>query len=102
MEAKEIDGLIAMPTQGLIESFGDNKLNWLIEHDIKYIAISRRFIGANKSFLEELINQGIKAYAFHLNFDAGIDENYAVKYEMDYIYGIYADKWNFGDYKTVD
>jgi len=26
-----------------------------------------------------------------------IDENYVVRYEMDNIYGIYADEWEFGN-----
>ncbi|NOG58192.1 MAG: sulfatase-like hydrolase/transferase [Bacteroidetes bacterium] len=85
----------AMPTQGLVESFGERKIEWLLENGIKYIAISRRYIRTHKTFLEDIKKNNIKVYAFHLNFDAGIDENYVVNYEMDYIYGIYADKWSF-------
>jgi glycerophosphoryl diester phosphodiesterase len=87
--------LSSMPSQGVLEPMGNRKLKWLIDNNIKHVAISRRFIRSNQAFLKELKSNNIKAYAFHLNFDAGIDEDYVVRYEMDYVYGIYADKWQF-------
>lgn len=95
LEGLSVGILSAIPSQNVVESFGNDKLDWLKNHKIKHIAISRRYINSNKDFLIELKKEDIKAFAFHLNFDAGIDEDYVVKYEMDFIYGIYADKWTF-------
>ncbi|MEX2380185.1 MAG: sulfatase-like hydrolase/transferase, partial [Vicingaceae bacterium] len=85
----------AMPSQQIIESFGKNKLNQLKELGVTDVAFSRRYIVDNVDFLKQLKAEGIRSYVFHINFDPGIDEDYVVKYEMDYIYGIYADKWSF-------
>jgi hypothetical protein len=87
----------AMPSQNVIENMGGSKLKKLKELGINEVAISRTYIAANLDFLRELKENNIKAYAFHLNQQSGIDEAYVVKYEMDYIYGIYADKWDFSE-----
>ena len=39
--------------------------------------------------------QGIKVYVFNLNYELKIDEEYVAKHEMDQIYGVYADDWDF-------
>ena len=39
----------------------------------------------------ELLRSGINTYVYLL--DEKHDEKFVVNYEMDYIYGIYADKW---------
>jgi len=59
------------------------------------IAISRRFIMNNIDLLNEYKLNGINPYVYNINFDPGFDEEYVVKYEMDFIYGIYADDWSF-------
>lgn len=87
----------AMPTQSLIEKMTKSELLTLNTIGVKNIAISRRFILKNTEILKELKSKNIKAYAFHLNFDPGKTEDYVLKYEMDYIYGIYADNWNFSN-----
>ena len=52
-------------------------------------------IFAYEFFSQECIKIGIKPYAFHLNYEPGIDEEYVLKYEINYFYGIYADDWTF-------
>ncbi len=84
-----------MPTQNIIENMDESEIKKLSKKGIKNVAISRRFIAENKSFLKLLEQNDIKPYVYHLNFEEGIDENYVVKYEMEYIYGIYADEWEF-------
>ena len=48
---------------------------------------------------KELKNNGIKTYLFNINeeIDGKViyNEEFVVKYEMDNIFGIYADYWNF-------
>ena len=85
----------AMPSQTVLNKILINKVSKLKKIGVTDVAISRRFIAENKDLLLELKENGIKAYAYHVNFDSGIDEVYMAKYEMDYIYGIYADEWEF-------
>ncbi len=51
--------------------------------------------GFNLRIAEFAKKNNIKVYAYNINFQEGIDEDYVSRYEMDYIYGIYADKWEF-------
>lgn len=85
----------AMPSQSVIEKLGDQKANVLIALGIKNIAISRRYISDNPFFLKQIRSNNIRTFAYHINFDEGKDENYVLVNEMDYIFGIYADNWEF-------
>lgn len=87
--------LSSMPSTNLIENLSISDLYKLKKKGVKNISISRRFIYINPELLEECLKIGIKPYAFHLNYDPGIDEVYVIKYEMNYFYGIYADDWEF-------
>ena len=87
--------LSPMPSQSLINGITKAEIEKMAEKGIRNIAISRHFIAKNKMILQEFKNYGIKPYVYHINFNSGIDELYVVKYEMDYIHGIYADKWTF-------
>jgi len=88
----EIGILSAMPSQELIESFTTDDVRSLALLGVKNIAISWEFIENNKGILIEYKKYNIKPYAFMLNLVPGIDEEYVTKYDMDYIFGIYADK----------
>ncbi len=85
----------SMPSQCVIQHMTKMKIKNLEKIGVRNIAISRRFIAENIELLKDFKACNIQPYAFHINFDAGMDEEYVTKYEMDYIYGIYADKWNF-------
>jgi len=87
--------LSAMPSESIINKVTIDDVKLLADKGVKNIAISRRFIKNNKDLLLEFKQYNIKPYAFHINFDRGFDEDYVTKYEMDYIYGIYADEWSF-------
>ncbi|MGB1307624.1 MAG: sulfatase-like hydrolase/transferase [Oceanihabitans sp.] len=84
-----------IPSQKVLTNIKGDKLKQLKQWQITDIAISRNFIKSNKKLLKQLKENNINAYAYHINFDPEINEEYVVKYEMDYIYGIYADLWNF-------
>jgi hypothetical protein len=62
---------------------------------IKYAALSRRMADTHPKIIEKLINANIKIYAFHVNFDDGIDEEYVACKEGNIFYGMYADNWKF-------
>ncbi len=85
----------AMPSQSVIKNITKEEIKYLKKIGVKNIAISRRFIAENKDLLNVFKLNGIMPFAYHVNLDAGFDEEYVTKYEMDYIYGIYADEWNF-------
>lgn len=87
--------LSAMPTEVVISS-----LNWqeIIKLKIKDVVISRLSIAKNKDLLKKLKENNIKVYLDDLNedgaiTDSGIDEDYVAKYELDYAFGMFADKW---------
>jgi uncharacterized repeat protein (TIGR02543 family) len=84
-------GVIPMPSDNLV--FGTPNVEAkILDMNIKYIALSRRLIDNNKEFLRRLKELGIKAYVFHVNFDTGKDEKWVLENELDYCYGLYADK----------
>jgi len=89
--------LSSMPSQNVLHNMDYEEI---IKLGIKHIAVSRFFIAANKELLKKLKEKNIKVYLYHINMDGGVvdsgmDENYVTKYELDYAYGMYADKWSF-------
>ena len=89
--------LSAMPSQRLLES-----LSWasILKLKIKHAVVSRFFIKKNKKLLRKLKENNIKVYVYGINVDegltnSGLDEDYVTKYELDYVYGMYADSWSF-------
>jgi hypothetical protein len=94
-EGVEAGILSAMPTFDIVVRLRGNQISYLKEMGVTAIAGSRRHIYHSKNLIESLVDAGIKIYAFHLNFDEGIDESFSVCNEREYFYGIYADKWDF-------
>lgn len=87
--------LSSMPSQSVLENIYWKKADRLKKMGIKHITVSYRYISKHKDLLLELKRNGIKTYVYHVNFDEGIDEDYIVKYKFDYVFGMYADKWDF-------
>lgn len=87
--------LSAIPSQAIVNKITKKDIKELTEIGVKNIVIDREFIKNNKELLLEFKKHNIKAFAYGMNSEFGIDEEYVVKYEMDYIYGIYADQWKF-------
>lgn len=85
----------AMPSENVLNSIKGDKVKVLRELGIKNIAISRKGIEKNKSLLLKLKKVGIKVYVYHVNFGKQFDEKYVVQNEFKYVYGLYADKWDF-------
>lgn len=85
----------AMPSQNVIKDLRGDKVIALKKLGVTDVAVSRSDIPEDYEFFKDLKEQGIKAWVFHINFEKGKDEKYVLNYEMDYIYGIYADKWEF-------
>ncbi|MEZ4796837.1 MAG: sulfatase-like hydrolase/transferase [Flavobacteriaceae bacterium] len=85
----------AIVSQGVLNSLKGNKVKTLLKHNITDVAISRNSIASKMELLKSLKENGIKVYVYNVNDRIDRDEDYVVKYEMDFIYGLYADKWNF-------
>ena len=85
----------AMPSDNVLSELGQNKVDALKAMGVRDIAISRINIARDLQFFLRLKKVGIKAYVYHVNVEPSKDEQYVVRHEMDYIYGIYADNWKF-------
>ena len=68
-------------------------LNLLEKKNIKFACFSVRLIENNRNFIDELRQNNIKCYVFHVNYDDGIDENYVFNNYFTQIYGMYADNF---------
>jgi hypothetical protein len=92
-EAKEC-GVEFMMSENLLPQIKEgNRLQYILDNDIKYLAISRSSIEKYKDLLMQIRKYGIKVFVFHINFVEGKDEEYVYYNELQYVYGMYADKW---------
>lgn len=85
----------AMPSYKVIHQLKEHVVDSLKKYNIKYVALPRTVLESKIDLLKDLQKNNIKVFFYYLNYEIDRDENYVVKHEMDYIYGIYADKWNF-------
>lgn len=93
-KAKEL-GINYMMSENVLYKLGEKKFEYLIENEIPALAVSRRLIERDE-YKELFLNckaNNIKVWVFHVNFNTGKDEKYVYDNEMQYIYGMYADKW---------
>ncbi len=90
--------LSVMPSESVINGIDKEDVEDFAKMGIKNIAISRRFIdqsNRNKKLLLEFKKHNIKPYAYEINSDTGVNDEYVLKYQMDYFYGMYIDSWSF-------
>ena len=88
--------ITVMPNWDLFLNKTDDEIIKLTkQYKIKYLTASRRQIKTYKNIFLKLKKNGIKIYFFHVNRNKFIDEKYVFLNELDYGYGMYADKWNF-------
>jgi len=97
LEEASRNNISAMISQKPLTELSGDKISYLIANKIKHVAISRRIIARKTRFLQELQKQGIRVYVYHVNFDPGKDEKYVLENEIGLVYGMYADKWAFGE-----
>lgn len=78
---------------------GNNGIKILKDLNINKVTFSRHNLYRKKKILKDLKKNGIKVYIYNVNEEIEdhnyFNEDYVVKYEMDNIYGIYADRWSF-------
>lgn len=100
-KAKEL-GINYMMSENVLYQIVGKKYEYLIENEIPALAVSRRLIERDE-YKELFLNckaNNIKVWVFHVNFNTGKDEKYVYDNEMQYIYGMYADKW-IEEFETV-
>ncbi len=83
----------AMPSWDVLSDIEGDKAHLLKEMGVKEVAVSRRMIRDNLPLMLSLKNHGIRVYVFHVNYDKGKDEEYVIRNDMNYVYGMYADKF---------
>lgn len=102
MELFSLEAILEAQTLGLnkilasekvLDSFGKQRIEKLVENNIDYVTFSIKYMEDNRSFLEDLKENNIKAIVYNLTFEK--DEKYLVQNEMNNIYGFYADTWDF-------
>ncbi|WP_196889943.1 hypothetical protein [Aureivirga sp. CE67] len=94
-EAIQIDPKIVMISQSAIYDIGfGNILEYVQEHKIETIAISRKKVLKKAKYLLELKKEGVRTYVYHVNSE-GKNEKYVFENEFPYVYGMYADSWDF-------
>jgi len=69
----------------------------LAQMGVDAVAVSRRLINTQGDLLYSLRQAGIRTYVFHVNSDAGRDERYALCRDLDFVYGFYADTYDFAN-----
>jgi phosphoglycerol transferase MdoB-like AlkP superfamily enzyme len=85
----------AMASWKVLDSIGGDKVEALHQMGITDVTASRRIINDNLPLLIHLKNRGIRVYVFHVNDQDGIDESYVLFHDLDYVYGMYADAFDF-------
>ncbi len=86
----------AMPNGNLLHQIKGQEINHLKNRKITEIVASRKIILKNKELFKDIKNSGIKVYAYHINSKNGLGERAVMCNENNYIYGIYANNWSFG------
>ena len=92
-EGLKADILSAMPSQRVIEHMTNSEIKKLKEIEVINAAVSRNLLNANHRILSSLKENDINVFLYHINSIPGIDEEYVTKYELDQVYGMYADNW---------
>jgi lipoteichoic acid synthase len=83
----------AMPNWSIVRRMTFNKIDELISMGITDVAASRRSIQKDIHLLHHFKHKGIRVYVYNVNHDRGKNEQYVICYDMNHIYGLYADNF---------
>jgi phosphoglycerol transferase len=87
----------AMPSEAVVRSLGGEAARVLQGMGVTDVALSRRLINTNGALLDSLEKAGIRVYVFHVNRTETRDEAFALCSDLDFVYGFYADAYDFAD-----
>ena len=85
----------SMPSQNVVTSMQGDVARQLAQMGVNAVAISRRLVNTQGALLHSLREAGIRSYVFHVNRFPARDEHYAVCSDLDFVYGFYADNYDF-------
>lgn len=90
------EGIKSAIVSEIVLKKSDNKaLTKLKEQKVNTVAVSRNFLNKNSKLIQDLKKNNIKVFIYSLYYNFENQEDYFVKYELDKVYGIYSDTWNF-------
>ncbi|MCT8341205.1 sulfatase-like hydrolase/transferase [Flavobacteriaceae bacterium TK19130] len=101
-EAKALQLRGVLLSGNVFNSIKGDKRKKLREEQVKYLALPRKAVLANKSLFHQLKKDGIRTYVFHVNYEEGKDERYVYEYELGLVHGMYADTWEFPDMQPTE
>ena len=82
----------------LLENYpGDESsiIEGIINNNIKYIAVSRFRVNDSRKLFYSITKMGVRIYVYHVNYEDGKDEKYVICNEFGYVFGMYADNFDF-------
>lgn len=85
----------AMPSMNVLNAIKGDKAAKLKEMGVKHVAVSLDLVEKNLPLFQSLKDNGIHTYVFHVNGKPWRDETYVLLHQMDHVYGMYADEWDF-------
>ncbi len=84
-------------SEPLLNQVKTNKVNWLLDRNIDQVDLSRLSLDQHMPLIHSLNEAGIKVFVYHVNYTDGEDEAFVVCHDFDFVYGMYADQWGFGE-----
>lgn len=87
----------AMASGNVLRRLGDDAVGRLNDMGVTEVAISRKLINTNGALLESLRSADIRVYVFHVNQTRSRDDKFALCNDLDFVYGFYADSYDFAN-----
>jgi len=92
----------AMPSWDILANIKGDIAQTLVNLGVTDVVASRRVVENNLKLLDEFEKQGIRVYVFHVNQGENSDERFVVCNDMEHVYGLYADNYDFANVATCD
>lgn len=77
----------------IVEKSSTDEIEDWFKKGVSYAVVSRSFIHEHPSKTKFMKELGVKIYIHNPDYENGIDLDYMINYELDYVFGIYADVW---------
>jgi len=90
----------AMPSWDILANIQGDIAQSLVDLGVRDVAASRRVIKTNLKLLGDFRKHGIRVYVFHVNNGENSDEHFVVCNDMEHVYGLYADNYDFAKAAT--
>ncbi len=87
--------LSVMPSQRMLSNISNKEIEKLAQQGIRHIVVSIDYAERHQKQIKKFQKNNIQPYVYGLNFVPYLNEQDITLFQMDYIYGIYAEKWNF-------